>query len=364
MKVAILNIYQGMVERGAEILVDNVASGLAQDFEITIFAGGKSPKKPYKTVVLPVWNLSVDVSRSVILRILHKFYLDPYPLEVFWFTLLCIPRLIKGKFDVVISINGFWQLILLRLLKIITGVKIISTGFAGVGRDAYWNSKLTTDGFIGMTNFVARWAAKINPKVKIFAIGGGVDFKRFTPVGPKAEVGLEKPVVLCVSALVPYKRVNLAIKAVSKLGKGLPVGRQGSLLVIGDGPEKKNLEKLGKKLLGERRFKILKVPYSEIDKYYRACDVFTLPSEDSEAFGIVYLEAMAAGIPVVAPNDEVRDEVVNGAGVLVNVENIEEYAEGLKLVLEKKWEDLLYKQAAKFSWDKIVEKYRQMLRTT
>lgn len=351
-KVAILNIYQGMIERGAEILIDQVATRLSKDFEVTIFSGGKNSGKNYQPIqVAGVKSLSPDVSGSIWQRVLHKFFLDFYSLQVFLFTLKCIPKLFKRKLNIIISINGFWQMILLRLLKIFTRTKIVSTGFAGIGKDSYWNAKLTSDGFIAMTKAAAKWVKNINPKIKIFAIGGGVDLKRFTPKGERAKINLEQPIILCVSALVPYKRVDLAIQAVAKLPKG-------SLVIIGDGSEKEYLKNLGQELLGVRRFKILKIPYTEIAKYYRASDVFTLPSESSEAFGIVYLEAMASGVPVVAPRDDVRREIVNGGGILVDVENIGEYAKALEKTFEKKWGNLPRIQAAKFSWNEICKKYK------
>lgn len=355
-KIAFLNIYQGIVERGAETLVDNIASGLSDEFDITVFSGKNVTKRPYKTIVVPtIWNLTVDVSRSSFLRILRKFYLDPYSLEVFWFTLLCLPKLFSDRFEVIFSINGFWQMVLLRILRFFTRVKIISTGFAGVGKDSYWNVKLATDAFVAMTNFAAEWARDINPKIKISAIGGGVDLKRFTPDGKVENLDLERPITLCVSALIPYKGVDLTIRAVSKLKKG-------SLVIIGDGYEKEKLQNLGEGLLGQKRFRILKVPYAEIEKYYRFCDVFTLASESSEAFGIVYLEAMASGKPAVGPDDEVRREVIGEGGIFVDVYDAEKYASGLKLALEKDWGNLIRKQAEKFSWDKIVSQYKEVIK--
>lgn len=353
-KVAILNIYQGLEERGAEVLIDQVAKGLAKDFEITIFSARKTGGKPYKTVeIVGIKKISPDVSKSYLLRALHKFFLDPYSLQILWFTLLCLPKINSGKFDIVISINGFWQMISLKVAKIFTKFKLVSTGFAGVGKDSYWNVRLAPNVFIPMTEAAARWAKKINPKVKIIPIGGGVDLKRFTPEGDKVSLNIERPLILCVAALVSYKRVDLTIKAVAKMKKG-------SLVVIGDGPEKTNLQNLGNKLLGEQRFKILKIPYSEIEKYYRAADVFTLPSEGSEAFGIVYLEAMATEVPVVAPDDGVRREIVGNAGIFVDVENTDEYAGAIMKALEKNWEDVPRQQAAKFSWEKICAKYKKI----
>jgi len=134
----------------------------------------------------------------------------------------------------------------------------------------------------------------------------------------------------------------------------------GSLLLIGDGPNKKKLEKLGKKKL-RGRFKILRVEYKNIAKYYRACDVFSLPVWEREAWGLVFLEAMACGLAVVAPNDEIRKEIVGNAGFLVNVEDSNCYAKYLEKASRLNWKDRPRKQAEKFSWEKIAKEYDKVL---
>ena len=89
---------------------------------------------------------------------------------------------------------------------------------------------------------------------------------------------------------------------------------------------------------------------------YRAADVFTLVSDSTEAFGIVYLEALASGLPVVATDDELRREILGDYGIYVKDVWGEEYVEKLKLALSKKRyrPEQWLKQ---FSWDKIAEDY-------
>ena len=119
---------------------------------------------------------------------------------------------------------------------------------------------------------------------------------------------------------MPYKRVEESVRAVAKLKKG-------SLLILGDGPLEKEIDELGNKLLGPNKFLRLKVPHSEMAKYLNACDVFTLVSEESEAFGLVYLEALGCNLPVVATDDSLRRELVGDAGLFIkNPENGNEYS--------------------------------------
>ena len=90
---------------------------------------------------------------------------------------------------------------------------------------------------------------------------------------------------------------------------------------------------------------------------YRGADVFTLPSWEREAFGLVYLEAMASNLPVVAPDDESRREIIKDAGILVGVTDVDLYAKALKEAAEKNFGDKPRRQAEKFSWDKISKEY-------
>ncbi len=122
------------------------------------------------------------------------------------------------------------------------------------------------------------------------------------PAGPAPPT--QPPKFLVVSALVPYKRVDLAMMAARQAGVGLTV--------VGNGPERANLERLagdGIELLGWRTD-------DEIRDLYRASTATILPGE--EDFGIVPVEAQACGRPVVAlGRGGALDTVIDGeTGVL------------------------------------------------
>jgi glycosyltransferase involved in cell wall biosynthesis len=96
----------------------------------------------------------------------------------------------------------------------------------------------------------------------------------------------EQPLYLCVSALVPYKRVELAVRAMA--------GRPGRLVIVGDGPERRRLERLAAPNVELRG----RVTDEELDGLYAACRAVLHPGLDD--FGIAPVEALAAGRPVVA----------------------------------------------------------------
>jgi len=103
-------------------------------------------------------------------------------------------------------------------------------------------------------------------------------------------------IVLFVGRLVYYKGLPYLLKAMMEI--------QARLLIIGEGPLEKGLRELVKSLDLSRKVVFLR-PVSEetLAAHYHACDVFVLPSTtNSEAFGLVQLEAMACGKPVVSTN--------------------------------------------------------------
>lgn len=131
---------------------------------------------------------------------------------------------------------------------------------------------------------------------------------------------------LVVSALVPYKRVELAIGA-ARLA-GVP------LRIVGDGPERARLEALADDhvtFLGS-------VSNEEIRTLYRSAIATILPGE--EDFGIVPVESQACGRPVVAPAvGGVLDTVIDGeTGVLVESMTETALAEGLKQAAARSWD--------------------------
>ena len=104
----------------------------------------------------------------------------------------------------------------------------------------------------------------------------------------------ERPTVLFVGRLVPYKGVDVLLDALSRL--------DAAATIVGDGPQRAALEAQARALGISGRVKFLgSVGEEELAALYRACDVFALPSVTrQEAFGVVQLEAMAAGKPVVS----------------------------------------------------------------
>jgi phosphatidylinositol alpha-1,6-mannosyltransferase len=137
----------------------------------------------------------------------------------------------------------------------------------------------------------------------------GVDEKTFHPgsggAAVRARLGLtDRPVVVCVSRLVPRKGQDTLIRALPRILAAEP----GTvLLIVGGGPYRKDLERLAARtgVTGSVHF-TGPVDWAELPAHYGAGDVFAMPCRtrrgglDVEGLGIVYLEASATGLPVIA----------------------------------------------------------------
>jgi|SRR5882672_563264 len=147
----------------------------------------------------------------------------------------------------------------------------------------------------------------------------------------------QTPVILTVCRLAEtegYKGYDQIIKALPKIRQEAPNTRY---LLVGKGTDRPRIERLIAEA-GVREAVILAgyVPDDELTEYYNLCDIFAMPSQ-GEGFGIVYLEALACGKPVLAGNrDGSRDALADGAlGLLVDPENTAEIASQIASVLRR-----------------------------
>lgn len=354
-KIAILSIYSSLAERGVETFAWEIPKRLAAKFRITIFqaAGGKNNYRIRLPSTVRTVSVNTPVSQPQSRQnFFAKIYLDWQAIKMAIFTIKALPKLITGQYDLIIPLGGGWQSAITRVITKLTRAKLLVSGHAGIGSDDATNLLLHPDVFVALTPSEASWAAKLAPEVETVLIPNGVDLSRFNPKVRPADIGLAKPIVVCASALDQYKRVDLTIRAVAKT-KTL------SLLVLGDGKMRGQIDSLAKRLLGKRYLR-LTVPYEDIPAYYRAGQVFTLGSK-TEAFGISYLEAMACNLPVVTTSDRSRQEIIGDAGILTNPQDLDQYAKDLMLATRTNYRNLPYNQALNFSWNKTAQKYADLI---
>jgi len=157
----------------------------------------------------------------------------------------------------------------------------------------------------------SRIATALSPEAasRMVQLPPGVDEKTFHPASGGDEIrsrlGLtDRPVVVCVSRLVRRKGQDTLIRAMPAILAAVP---DTVLLIVGGGPYEKDLRRLAREtgVAGSVRF-TGPVPWEELPAHYGAGDVFAMPCRtrrgglDVEGLGIVYLEASATGLPVVA----------------------------------------------------------------
>jgi phosphatidyl-myo-inositol dimannoside synthase len=178
---------------------------------------------------------------------------------------------------------------------------------------------------------------------KIHVVYPGVDASRFHPQVDGTDLRRQlarddEQIVLSVGRLQSRKGHDLAIQAMAALGAHWPKVRY---IIIGDGEERDRLEALARSFgVSERVLFVGEVPSSLLPSFYAACDVFLLPNRiengDVEGFGIVFLEAAAAGKPTVGGRSGgVVEAIAEGeTGLLVSGTDVNELAHAIQRLLQ------------------------------
>lgn len=153
----------------------------------------------------------------------------------------------------------------------------------------------------------------LNPKAELIQLTPAVDHLRYHPVDQSTQAYLkakwdlaDKDVVLGLSRLMPRKGFDQVIKVLPKLVAKYP---NLVFVIAGGGPDKNRLVKLASRYRVDAQVKFLgSIDYQDLPEVYQLADIFTMPCRsrfgglDVEGFGIVYLEAAASGLPVIAGN--------------------------------------------------------------
>ncbi len=336
----------------------------------------------YKGIYACVPN-PLKLRRSLILLnpdIIH-IHSPPGPLSI---TALAIAK--SRKIPVVATVHGFWDryenylsffMVLgkikipfgrnfLRALKAKVLVQLGSIG-AGKLRSLEIRKRLVWGVVKMMYN---RCDAVIVPslisarKVKSYripclCISHGVDINTFR----RKKDYRRKNAVLSVCRLGYEKKVDIVLRAFCLVAK---LNRKVKLTIVGDGPARKSLIELAKTLgLEGKVFFPGTVQRNELQKYFDGNDFFVNAS-DSETFGYVVAEAMAAGLPVVAVKAQgTKDIVKHGvSGYLSEVDDIRGLAESMEKMLSepnlKKMGTAAYLRMLDFSVKKFVEKHERL----
>ena len=190
-----------------------------------------------------------------------------------------------------------------------------------------------------------RFASAFGPRAALEHLPPGVDTERFRPdpasreeMRTRLRLG-ERPTVLCLSRLVPRKGQDMLIRA-------LPAIRQrvdgAALVIVGGGPYLDTLRGLAQRSgVTDHVTFTGGVPVAELPAYHAMADVFAMPCRtrgaglDIEGLGIVFLEASATGVPVVAGSSGGAPETVqhNKTGMVVDGTSVQQITDTVSQLL-------------------------------
>src|SRR3990167_2948925 len=197
-------------------------------------------------------------------------------------------------------------------------------------------------------------------KKNVHLIYCGVDHQEFSENKKKSQ----KPAILCISRLAPYKNIKTLVLAFAHLSRSFP---NIALQIIGEGPEEKSLKNLVDNLKIKSKVKFYSnLPRKELIILIKSSYVFCLPSK-VEGFGIATIEAAAAGIPYVNSNIPVQVEVTKRGmgGFLANPASPIDFSNKLSKLLSNKQLYLRKSQQARqlskiYDWSQISYQTEQV----
>ncbi|NOG84882.1 MAG: glycosyltransferase family 1 protein [Candidatus Scalindua sp. SCAELEC01] len=324
-KIKILNIITRLELGGPPILILDILQRLNKGhFESAIATGLAHSRKRDMIEFAKEKGFKVYTIPTLVRNICpHKDFI----------SLIKLSLLIKKEgYDIIhchTSKGGFIG----RLAARLAGSKVIIYSPHGDIFEGYF-SRLTTKAFVLLEKFAAQFTDKIitlsirgkkrfleqgiGEERRIKHIYNGIDFKKFTRTEDKrGEFGLRKDDFVCatIGRLVPVKGHSCLLKAIRRVVQVIP---QAKFLFVGDGPQRQRLEQEIIVLELENNVSLLGAR-TDIAEILFCIDLFLLPSIN-EGFGIVLVEAMAMGKPIVATNVGGIPEIVKDGttGILVS----------------------------------------------
>ena len=289
------------------------------------------------------------------LKILIDKFKPDYIYSPFIYILSCVP---KGNYKVI----GFLRDITAEMIKAKGGLRKF------YGNIVYLLDYLALkkiDILLYNSPYLENYAKKLGYKGKlIFSPRDIVDKEYFDSANPKEIIEKynlhNKKIILTVARLSKEKNIEMGIKALKYLPENYVY------IIVGEGPERKNLENLTKQLgLQSRVFFEGFIEHKKLWKYYKAANIFWLLSK-TEAFPNVILEAWYSKLPIIVSNiSSLKKLVKNGEkGIVLNSWNEKELAKITlnlinNLVLYKKLRQKGYEECKNYL--KLSKKVRDFI---
>jgi glycosyltransferase involved in cell wall biosynthesis len=245
----------------------------------------------------------------------------------------------------------------------------IPYGFIAYGIDV-WNLKnysgLTNSNFIiSLSQYTKNKILENNKnlKISILVINPIVDIERFKILDTKTKVfsqynlPFNKKIILTICRLAKSEKYKGYDKVIQALPKILEQVKDAVYVLIGDGDDLVDVKKLIEELnFKEKVYLLGAIKNDFIPQILNTADIFIMPSK-GEGFGIVFIEALACGVPVIAGNkDASKEALLNGElGILVDPDNVDEIAEAIIKVLKGEAPKHLYDK--NYLRQKVIENF-------
>ena len=346
------------VPRGAEAALENIGRELARqpDFSVTL-AGSGPPREgePYQYLEVPCRPRERFEKWPRI-----PVFRNEYRWEEFSFVRNLRRAIHPGDFDITLTCSfPFVHWFLRRGRMRPPHVFVTENGDHPAHSNRSEYRFFACDGLV-CTN--PEYLERNRNRFPSILIPNGIDTARFVP-GPgqrsRFTASPNSPLVLMVSALIPSKYVADGIEAVARIPEA-------SLVVAGDGPLRDECDTLAKERLGDR-YRRLTLPPTEMPALYQSAECLLHLSRD-EAFGNIYIEAAACGLPVVAHDCPLTRWILGPDGCFADGRDGEAVTAAIRQALEADRDSETRSQrhhtiAERFSWRVIGEAYANFLRT-
>jgi glycosyltransferase involved in cell wall biosynthesis len=361
---------------GTENFLLDLSKRLARKHDVSVVTSRLEGTKPYEEYM----GIKIHRLPAFVLKKLPSFLPPPFSMPIgfsYYFPKICkeekpdifhLHNRFAPHFDSVI----FWK----RLLKTPLflnihnsrpmGINPQTDFFGGVYDDTIGKIIMKScDRIIANSNYSLRVTVPDGyPRKKQETIYNGIDTKMYRKRKStiKDTLGCEH-LILSVCRLLPQKGLEYLVRAMPQ------VDADYHYLMLGEGPEKDNLQRLVNKLGLEKRVTIMgRVSEEKKMDIYSGADIFVLPSL-YEPFGIVLVEAMAMECAVVATTAGGIPEVVGNTGMLVKPKSPRQIADSIQeIAQDKKLMNKFKREGRKrteeiFDWDIIAKQFEKSYKT-
>lgn len=365
MKILFFHRWTGVHFGGTENHVTSLISLLSErghDVSLLTRQGERGGFFDDRIKVYAVSKNPFESDHSYETQILLYFHTFLFMVKSFLF--LVYLKVFRGQTFDVISVHFVTEALVARFFRFLfkTPYVFIQEGYTFLEA----NEAKNADKSVAISENMVQKILKVHGYQSVF-LPVGIDLKRFNLQVDGSEerakyiTGFEK-LIVTVGRIEPRKDYPTLVAA-ARLVK--QKGYRYRFLIVGEGIDREKISHLIEEEELSREVLLLGALSEERkSKIYRASDLFVLPTL-YEGFGIVFVEAMVCGLPIVSTNVGAVPEVVGQAGLLVEPKKAEDLAQAIIKVMNnpelyKDLKDNAFKLGSSYDWDRLIVEYENV----